>query len=169
MAGELYTIGVKDHSKEVGSSTIHVGSVTAVSLPGLLSDIDDYKTAFDAIVIGTLKYDMLTAFKTPISTLTPVDPNAQRERKFLVTYADTQAFFDPPTNAIPNATFGRVFNFEIPTADFELTGLFPTNTDECSLAQTEIAAFVTAFETIARSPGGGTVTVLGITGVGRNT
>lgn len=168
MAGEAYTLGVKDYSKENSSSTINVGGVTAVSLPGLLSDIDDYRAAVDAIIVGVIRYDSLTAFKSNLSTALPASPQAQRERKFLVTYTDNLPFFDDPVNAIPNAGFGKVFNFEIPTADFSLTGLFPTNTDEVDLAQTQIAAFVTAFEALARSPYGGTVEVLAITGVGRS-
>lgn len=168
MAGETYTLTIKDFSKELGTSQIHVGAVTAVSLPGLLTDIDDYRTAVDAIVVGVIRSDQLTAFKTNLSTANPASAQAQRERKFMVTYADNLPFFDDPVNAIPNEGFGKIFTYEIPTADFSLTGLFPTNTDEVDLAQTEIAAFVTAFEAIARSPYGGTVEVLAITGVGRN-
>lgn len=168
MAGESYSISVKDYSKEISSSAIHIGGVTAVSLPGLLSDIDDYRSAVDAIIVGVIRSDSLTAFKTNLSTAIPASPQAQRERKFMVTYADDLPFFDDPVNAIPNEGFGKVFNYEIPTADFSLTGLFPTNTDEVDLAQTQIAAFVTAFEAVARSPYGGTVEVLAITGVGRS-
>lgn len=168
MAGELYTLGFKDFSKENSSSAIHVGGVTAVSLPGLLTDIAAYKAAVDAIVVGVIRYDQLTAYKTNISALLPASAQAQRERKFLITYVDNLPFFDDPVNAIPNAGFGQIFNIEIPTADFSLTGLFPTNTDEASLTQTQIAAFKTAFEQIARSPYGGTVTLLGVTGVGRS-
>jgi len=168
MAGELYTLSIKDYSKENSSSGVHVGGVTAVSLPGLLTDIAAYRAAVDAIIVGVIRADTLTAFKTNLSTALPASPQAQRERKFLVTYADNLPFFDDPVNAIPNAGFGQIFNFEIPTADFSLTGLFPTNTDEVDLDQTQIAAFVTAFEDMARSPYGGTVEVLAITGVGRS-
>jgi hypothetical protein len=168
MAGESYTITIKDFSKELSTTSVNVGAVTAASLPGLLSDIDDYKNAVDGLVVGVLRSDELRAFKTSISTANPASAQAQRERKFMVTYADNLPFFDDPVNAIPNAGFGKIFNFEIPTADFSLADLFPTNTDEVDLAQTEIAAFVTAFETMARSPYGGTVEVLAITGVGRN-
>lgn len=168
MAGESYTITIKDYSKELSTTSINVGAVTAVSIAGLLSDIDDYKTAVDALVVGVLRSDELRAFKTSLSTANPASAQAQRERKFLVTYADDLPFFDDPINAIPNAGFGKVFNFEIPTADFSLADLFPTNTDEVDLSQTQIAAFVTAFEAVARSPYGGTVEVLAVTGVGRS-
>lgn len=168
MAGETYTLGIKDFSKENSSSSIHVGGVTAVSLPGLLTDIAAYKAAVDAMIVGVIRYDQLTAFKTPISALLPASAQAQRERKFLITYTDNLPFFDDPVNAIPNAGFGQIFNFEIGTADFSLSALFPTNTDEVSLTQTQIAAFKTAFEQLARSPYGGTVTLLAVTGVGRN-
>lgn len=168
MAGERYTITIKDYSKELGTTFIHTGAVTAISLPGLLTDIAAYKAALDAIIVGVIRSDALTAFKTNISTALPASAQAQRERKFMVTYADNLPFFDDPVNAIPNAGFGQVFTYEIPTADFSLAALFPTNTDEVDLAQAQIASFVTAFEDIARSPYGGTVEVLAITGVGRN-
>lgn len=168
MAGEMLTVGFKDYSKEQSSTGIGVGAVTAVSLPGLLTNIAAYIAAIDAITLGTLSYDSLRAYFTRRSSAIPADPNAQRERKWLVTYSDTTQFFDPGPNLIPNAGFGKVFNVEIPTANFDLADVFPVNSDEADLTQTQIAAFVTAVEAMARSPYGGSIEVLAITGVGRS-
>ena len=168
MAGERLAVGFIDYSKEESSVGVGVGAVTAVSLPGLLTQIASYITAIDAITLGTVRDDTLTAYSTNRSSVPPTDPNAQRERKWMVVYTDNQQFFDPPTNAIPNAGFGKKFRIEVPTANFDLVDVFPTNSDEADLGQAQIAAFVTALEAMARSPYGGTIEVLSITGVGRS-
>jgi len=169
MAGEQLSIGFLDYSEEKAVSSVHVGGVTAVSIAGLLSDIADYVAAVDAISLGTLTFDSLQAYRTPRGSTPPVDVNAQRERAWRVFYTDNLPFFDDPVNAIPNAGFGQIFRFDIPTANFELAGVFPLNTDQADLAQTQIAAFVTALEAMGRSPYGGTITVTKIIGVGKAT
>jgi len=168
MAGEQVSVGFIDYSNESSTTGVNVGAVTAVSIAGLLSDIADFITAIDAITVGRLKFDQLIAYKTNRSAIPPTDPQAQRERKWKVFYTDVTQFFDDPVNAIPNAGYGKIFSFEVPTAHFGLTDVFPLNSDEADLAQTQIAAFVTAFEAMARSPYGGAVDVLKIVGVGRS-
>jgi hypothetical protein len=81
--------------------------------------------------------------------------DAQRERKFLVIYEDDVTL--------------ALYRMEIPCADYALTGLFAGSTDEVILTQTEVAAMIAAFETLAKSPEGNAVTVVSIRGVGRNT
>lgn len=168
MPGEL-SVGFLDFSEERASAGIHTGNITAVSLPGTLTDIAAFMTAIDAITMGTITYDALQAYRTPRGTVAPTDPNAQRERAFRVFYVDNLPYFDDPVNAIPNAGFGKQFHFDIPTANFDLTDLFPLSSDQVDLAQTQIAAFVTAFEDLGRSPYGGTVTVTRIEGAGKAT
>lgn len=167
MAGESLKVGFIDYSGENSNSSINVGTVTAISLPGLLSDIADYIAAIDAITLGTVRDDTLVAYSTNRSSIPPTDPNAQRERKWLVRYTDNTAFFDAPANLIPNAGFGKIFTFTIPTADLANANLLP-NTDKADMTDTQIAAFVAAFEALARSPYGGEVEVLDMTAVGRN-
>jgi len=167
MSDGKLTVGLIDYSQEKSSSSINVGGVTAVSLPGLLTEIAGYITALDAITLGTITYDSLQAYRTNRSTALPSSPNAQRERAFRVFYKDDTPFFDDPINAIPNAGYGMQFHFDIPTADFGLTGLFPVNSDQVVLTQTQIAAFIAAFESTARSPYGGAVEVTAIYGVGK--
>jgi len=168
MGGQL-SVGFLDYSDEKASSGVHVGNVTAVSLPGLLTQIASYITAIDAITIGTITYDSLQAYRTARGVDLPTDVDAQRERAWRVFYQDDLPFFDDPVNAIPNAGFGKQFHFDIPTAHFGLAAVFPINSDEADLTQTQIAAFITAFEAMARSPYGGTVVVTKIVGVGKAT
>lgn len=155
-----------DYSKERSSMNFHTGAVTAVSLPGLLTQFGALRTAIEGITLGVMNSERLSVFDTKLSNTPPVDENAQVERKWLVTYEDNQPFFDPPVNAIPNEAFGRLFQMEIPTA--ELVGRLLPNSDEADLSDPGIAAFVTAFEAIARSVGGGTVSVIQLTAVGAN-
>jgi len=168
MAGERLTVGFLDFSDENSNSSVNVGAVTAVSLPGLLTQISAYVTAIDAITLGTIRDDTLIAYSTNRSSVPPTDANAQRERKWLVRYTDVTAFFDDPINAIPNAGFGKIFTMTIPTAALALAGVMIPNTDQADLTVAPMPAFVTAFEAMARSPYGGDVEILSITAVGRN-
>lgn len=167
MAGEQYTLTIGDYNAESSTMGVHTGAVTAVSLPGLLSDISDLRTATSALILGNVWSDQLRAFKTAgaNSGIPPTDPNAQVERKWLVTYRDNLAFFDAPVNAIPNAGFGKIFNLEIATANAEL---LTDNSEFLSLDPAEPGGeWVTAFEAMARSPYGGTTEVISIELVGR--
>lgn len=155
-----------DYDKEKSTTGFHTGAVTAVSLPGLLTQFGTLRTALAGITLGTIAGESLSVFETRLSNVLPTDENAQRETKWLVVYEDNLPFFDDPVNAIPNEGFGRVFNIEIPTADLSL--LLP-NDERMDISGGAGAAFVTAFEDVARSPYGGTVNVLEIRHVSRNT
>lgn len=155
-----------DYNGERSTTSFYTGNVTAVSLPGLLTQFGALRTAIDGIILGTIAQEELSVFRTKLSNALPVSANAQRERKWLVVYEDVTEFFDPPVNAIPNEGYRKVFNFEIPTAN--LVGNLQPNSDEADLSATAVAAFVTAFEAIARSPHGGNVNVLKLVAVGRN-
>lgn len=157
---------ILDHNEEKSTTSFYTGNVTAVSLPGLLTQFGALRTAIEGITLGTISQEELSVFRTKLSNTIPSDENAQRERKWLVVYEDSQAFFDPGVDSIPNAGYRKVFNFEIGTA--LLTGQLLPNSDEADLTTTEMAAFVTAFEAIARSPYGGTVNVLKLVAVGRS-
>ena len=164
MAGENWSYTLTDYNGETSTTTILVGAVTAVSLPGLLTDISDMVAAIDDLVLGVRKSDQLRAFKTPGSNALASDPNAQVERKWLVTYDDITAFFDAPVNSIPNAGFGKIFQIEIGTAN---AALLEDNQEFLDLSAGEGLAFVTAFQAMGRTPYGGTPRVLSIELVGR--
>lgn len=167
MAGEQYSLTIGDYDSEVSTMSVHTGAVTAVSLPGLLSDLNDLRVATLGLILGNVWSDQLRAFKTPgaNSGIPPTDQNAQVERKWLVTYRDAQPYFDPPVNAIPNAGFGKIFNVEIATANAELLE------DHSEFLSLDPAApggeWAAAFEAVGRSPYGGTVEVISIEMVGR--
>lgn len=155
-----------DHNRELSNVSFYTGNVTAVSLPGLLTQFGALRTAIEGITLGVMVKEQLKVFDTKLANAAPADENAQRERKWLVVYEDALPFFDDPVNAIPNEGYRKVFTFEIPTA--ELVGRLLPNSDEADLADAGIAAFVTAFEAVARSPYGGTANILQLRAVGRN-
>lgn len=166
MANGRLSFDLMDYSRETSGFSVNTGAVTAVSLPGLLTQIGTLRTALGNIVLGTITQEALSAFVTRLSNTPPASDLAQIEEGWYVQYEDVTQFFDDPVNAIPNAGFGKLFGFTIPTPD--VTGKLIANTDDANLADTDIAAFVTAFEALARSPYGGAVNVTKITLVGRN-
>lgn len=147
--------------------SLNTGEVTAVSLPGLLTEVGALRSAIEGITLGVVASESLTVFDTQLSSTPPSDPHAQVERAWLVRYTDNQQFFDPPINAIPNEGYQQVFTVTIPTADIAAAGRLVPGTDLANLTEAGMAAFVSAFETTARSPYGGTVNVLEIRHVGR--
>lgn len=156
---------ILDYDRETSNTQFYTGNITAVSLPDTLTEFGDLRDAIDGIILGTIQKESLKVFDTKLSNAAPASPQAQRENKWLVVYEDVLPFFDDPVNAIPNEGFGKVFTFEIATADLSL---LVANTDRMNIATGNGATFVTAFEAIARSPYGGTVNVLEVRHVGRN-
>lgn len=164
MAG-LLTFSLRDYDKEISTTSINTGAVTAVSLPGLLAEIGTLRDAIDNITLGVLAREQLTAFNTPLSNNPATLPNAQRETKWLVLYEDNTQFFDPPVNAIPNEGYRKRFVLEIPTANLNLLA---ANSDLADTTNPAIQAFIDAFEQTGRSPYGGSVNVIEIRHVSRN-
>lgn len=162
-----FGITIRDHSGEVSSSNFNIGPVTAATLPGLLSDTGALESAIAAISIGVVARDRMSVFDNAKSGDLPTSPFAQRELKFMVRYRDVTEYFDAPTNSIPNEGYGRLHTVEIACPKLDLTGLFVGATDEVDLAQTQIAAFVSAFEGVVLSPANGSVEVVSIEVVGR--
>jgi len=155
-----------DYDKEVAASSFYTGDVTAVSLPGLLTQFGDLRAAIEGITLGVMRQEALKVFDTRLSNAKPSDKEAQRETKWLVVYEDNLPFFDDPVNAIPNAGYLKIFTMEIGTADLSLLN---TDTNTMNITAGAGLTFKTAFEAIARSPYGGTVTVRQVQHVGRNT
>lgn len=149
-----YTL--KDWSNENSNVTVHVGDITAVSLPGFLTEFGDLRDAIDAITLGTVHKERWVGDDTLISSALPGSEEAQREKKWLVTYTGD--------------TLGRVYQIEIPTA--LLTGHLVAGSDLANMASANMIAFVAAFEQIARAPDDvtsvETVTIQSIRYVGRN-
>lgn len=160
---------IADYSNEKSVFGFQTGPVTALTLPGLLTQFGALRGAVEYIIDGVVHKEWQYAFDSLLTNVLPGDPTVQRERKWLGTYEDTTQNL---AVGVPNPGYLKKFTFEIPTADFgpdegDNPRLLP-NQDVADLASPTIAAFITAFQAIARSPYGGETRVLSMQGVGRN-
>jgi hypothetical protein len=138
----------KSPAKFTGPTPVQAGFDTWLGLIAALTG------AVQAITLGELHKEVYSSFVDVVSNDAPTDANAQRERKWLVTYRAN--------------TSEKLFRMEIPTA--KVVGNLLPASDEADLTATDMAAFVGAFEAFQRSPDNGTeaVTVVSIRNVGRN-
>lgn len=148
------TITLIDYSQEKSTVSVYNGSVTAVTIAAYLTQLGNLRTAVEGITKGVVVGTSWVGDKDVLASAAPTDVFAQRELKWLVRYE--------------NAVSHNIYTMEIPTAD-PTDRLLPAS-DKADLTDTEIAAFVTAFEAIGRSPENDIdgVNVLDITLVGRN-
>lgn len=133
--------------------TFQVGPITAVSIPGFLTEFGAFRTATEAISGGALVSDSWTGDTTKYDASIPTDISFQRERKYQFRYQGT-------------TTFSK-YRIEVPIADFSTDRLIP-GSDDVDLTQTEIAAWVTAFETLVKTEDGEDTEILSGKGVGKN-
>lgn len=148
------TVTLIDYSEEKSSVTVLNGSITALTIAAFLTQFGALKTAIEGITKGVIVGSSWVGDKDILAAAAPVDVFAQRELKWLVRYE--------------NVVSHKIYTLEVPTAD--PTGRLQAASDKADLADTEMAAFVTAFEAIGRSPENDVdgVAVLDITLVGRN-
>lgn len=147
---------INDRSGEKSNHTLYNGAITAGSLPGFLTDFGAYRTALEAIILGNVTQEEWVGDRTSLTEAIPASNFAQRELKLLIRYVGD--------------TSGGIHTLEIPTPDLANLTIDPS-TDLVDLADGGImAAWVTAFQTIARTPDDDTetVTVQSARVVGRN-
>lgn len=162
-----YSIGFLDRSNERSGITVNIGTVTAATLPNQLTTTGALETASAALSLATLERVSLNVLDEVKSSELPTSPWANRELKLKFTYRDTEAFFDAPTNSIPNEGFGKIFRVEIPAPDLAALTLV-AGTDIVVLEDGGVVEdWVTAFEAVALSPYNGTVEVISAEVVGR--
>lgn len=143
-----------DYSNEKSRVEVFNGAITAASIAGFLTQFGALRAALEGITLGVVQQEAWVGDRTVLSNTPPANVFAQREMKWRVRYVGN--------------TSNKVYQIEIPTAD--PTGRLQANSDMADLSNTEMAAFVTAFEDLARTPDSDTetVTVLDVQLVGRN-
>jgi hypothetical protein len=143
-----------DYSKEKSSTTIHTADITAATFDAYNTESDQMRNAIDGITIGTMAEETIVSEKNDISAVYPTNVNAHRERKWKVNYV--------------GQVRAKKYFVTLPCAD--PTARLQTNSDFALLSQTEIAAFITRFESFAKCPDDQSeaVTVVSIQLVGRN-
>lgn len=142
-----------DYSESKSSFSFSFGAITALSLPGFLTEFGALRTALDGITIGTICREKWVGDETVLSNVPPVDPNAQRELFWRVTYEES-----------PLTIHSRGWEMQIPTPD---TALLNSQRDEADYANAFIAAFITAFEALVTSPEGNPIVITTIDFAGR--
>lgn len=145
---------LRDYSGELSTVNIYNGAITPTSLPGFLTDFGALRNAIDTVTLGVIAKEMWVGDDTELSRAAPTNVFAQRELKWLIRYTGN--------------TNGGLYTVSLPTAD--PTGRMLPGSDFADLSNADMAALVTAFENIARTPLSDTetVNVLSIELVGRN-
>jgi len=142
-----------DESLEISSIDFRIREMTAATIAAVLTEAATLGAAISALSSGVLVKSQLIQDSSNFNSSPPSDPNAQRERKWLVRYQD-----------LTNLKYGQV---EIPVAlvngDVKLA-----NSDRADFTDTLWTDFIAAFETTARSIDGNVVNVLEAILVGRN-
>jgi len=143
-----------DYSDEKSNWSVAVPNVTAANIAAVEGQIATLETAVNAISLCSKVKGNLTALRTLNAGAVPTNPQAQREKKWLVRYTG-------------DATFKK-FTVEIPGADLSLLSSAPQS-DFMDSSLTAYTDFVAAFEAVVRSPDDPTetVTVRDIQFVGR--
>jgi hypothetical protein len=160
MPQHYVNLTLTDYSGESSPLKVYNGAVTAASVAGYLTDLGTFRTATDNLTLGTIEREQWVGDNTLISNILPTDPDAQRERKGLVTYVGN--------------TTSKLYTLTIPTIRTKAldgtTSLLTPGTDLFDLSAGLVAAWVAEFEGLARTPDNDTetVTVQSIRLVGRN-
>lgn len=143
-----------DASNERSTVGIHSASLTSANLDAQLVLWSNLRLTMTDLSLGEISQHSIATQVNPAFT-TPTDPFAQREIKWLVTYA--------------GATTGKKFQLEIPCADLG-GGHLVAGTDIADTGNADWAAFITDFELFAKSPDdvNEAVTFLSARLVGRN-
>lgn len=153
MTGEA-SFTFRDYSNEQSQHRIDIVDLTAANFDawvGAGGIIPDYYDALNAITLGNISRERITARNILISSAPAGSVYAQVELKWQLSYTD--------------ATTGKVWQREIPTPDLTL---LVAGSDLMNMASGAGLAFKTAFELAARSPEGNLVVLNTVRVVGRN-
>jgi hypothetical protein len=152
------TLTFVDKTGEPSTMTVFNDAITAVSLPGYLANLTDFRAKTNAITLGDNKRNTWVGDADDNAVDLAAQSNySQRENKLLVTYKDT--------------TTNEEYTLTIPTIDLSKLAFIPGAKDAVPLdASAEIIAWITSFETLASPPEapGNAVEVLKLRFVGRN-
>lgn len=169
-------ITFQDFGREKSSMTFNLPKAEefggGIDIYNNLIAITNILAAVDPVTMGVVSSQGIT-HDIPTFTNPPADPDAQREKKWLVTYRDITPTFTINGEAYPNPSYGKLFNIEIPTAELNTTLLDRRNDEwtynEFTQLPTVWHDFKTTLELWAKSPNGGSIQIERVKFVGRNT
>jgi len=165
-ARSIGTLSYGDYSREKATVSFQLSTPADNDYTNPIAAVVALQAGIDAVSRGVCRQTQISRIN-PINANWPSDEEAQREDKWLVTYRDTLEYLDAPTNTIPNPGFGKVFNWEIPCADRDAVVMTP-GTDTVDFTQAPMSTLITALQSYAHSPYGGSVSVQEVVFVGRN-
>lgn len=137
-----FSFSYRDYSGETKSIRLYSGEITAVSLPGLLTEFGAIAAALDAVTLG-VRAKQTWGEETIVSNLRPSDKDAQIESELLV--------------KVHGATSELPWSFRIPTIDYTAFNYAsPPAGDTVILsgagATAATIALITALEATAKMP-----------------
>lgn len=147
-----YGLSFLDYSKETATQLLNTGPVNVGSIVALEAQLATFLAATQALTLCTVAAERLTAYDNFISRIPPTNPLAQRENKWLITYADNSDH--------------KLGKSELPGADLSK---LVVGTDYADLTDTAVAAYVTSFNAFVQSTRAHAVTIISLKFVGRNT
>lgn len=137
MPGSFFGLSLKDNSREIGRTDFNIGDITAVSLPGALTEMGALTDAIMAIVIGVKVQSRFGDVDNFVAT-PPTSKLAQRGVKWTLVGRDTVTGV-PVINHVPTANLTL-----LPAGDGE---------DLVLTAGTGLA-LKTAYDALVKSPAG---------------
>lgn len=152
------TMSLKDYDSERASTTINIADITAANIDAIKADLSTLRAATEAIMRqGFFSTDLSDNTYTANPSVT--DQFSQREIKWAINVEDN---------------LGNVYKAnEIPCANLAFLEnnskyIYKNKAVTVTANAAAVTAFVTAFEALAKSKSGGTLTVVDIWQVGRN-
>lgn len=143
-------ISWKDYDAESSDTSFAVQDVGAANYASVTQDIQEVRTAMQAVSLATAQEDGFR--KTfPQSFDLPDDPNAQRERRWSVKMRDTTPFL-AALSTVANPGYGKTFTFTIPGAKIEADSLLEHTDIADVVNNTAMAALVASLNANIRSP-----------------
>lgn len=154
------TMTYLDKTGEKSTFTVFNDAITAVSLPGYLAQLTDFRAKTEALLLGTNVRNTWVGDADKNAEVLPASNYAQRENKLRVIYVGD--------------TTGDEFEITLPTIDLALLTFIPGGKDYIQISGAGVNAaitdWITSFEAIASSPDdpAESVTVIKMQFVGRN-
>lgn len=135
---------VMDYSKELKSTSLTVGPITALTIAGLLTQIGDWNAALQDVIFGTITQEAFGVVDQ-VSNARPASAQAQVESRLLI------GFVDAVTGAPDSVSIYTVDYTKFNYSEGEGAGDFVIIAGAGASAET--VALVDAIEAMAKFPG----------------
>jgi len=136
------TMSYLDKTGEVSGFTVFNDAITAVSLPGYLANLTDFRAKTEALLLGTNIRNAWVGDADANAAVLPASNYAQRENKLRVIYV--------------GLITGKDYELTLPTIDLSLLTFIPGGKDYIQISGAGVNAAITdwiaSFEALASTP-----------------